>query len=138
MNIHDAIQGLSERDLFALLGKQRIREILNEPLAKGDNLQKLSDAGAVELFDQIKEILDEQKPLIENDFRTHEDDEPEMQVTFATDDEGEALAFQTGDNSFSGGCYLYPHWAVVYLCRDSDTSELAKEAARELLDLIQS
>ena len=42
-----------------------------------------------------------------------------LELTFATDDNGEFWGFQSGDNSFTGAAYHYPHWAVVYLMDDN-------------------
>lgn len=41
--------------------------------------------------------------------------------------------FQTGDNSYSGACYFYRHWAIGYI--DDQTN--AEHLAVELLDQLE-
>ena len=65
-------------------------------------------------------------------------DVPTMQLTVATDNVGEKWSFQTGDNSFTGGAYGLPHWAVVEVEHDSDTELLHDEIIRQLSDLVGS
>lgn len=66
---------------------------------------------------------------IDDDYRSASqepgDETPSMDLTVATD--GEAWGYQTGDNSYSGACYFFPHWAVTTLYRDSDPQEVVKE-----------
>jgi hypothetical protein len=47
-------------------------------------------------------------------------------------------SYQTGDNSYSGGAYGYPHWAVVSVYRRSDSRALAREIRSQLADLASS
>ncbi len=76
---------------------------------------------------------------IGDDYRASEfDDEsdtPAMSVTIGANEEGE-WSYQTGDNSYTGGAYGYPHWAVVTLERRSNSTELAREAVSQLADLM--
>ena len=57
-----------------------------------------------------------------------------MQITFATDDTGTSWNYQTGDNSFSGGCYSLPHWSVHYVSKDTDLSYLVSEVLNGLTE----
>jgi hypothetical protein len=50
-------------------------------------------------------------------------------------EEGE-WGWQTGDNSYSGAAYRYPHWAVVYLYAESEPEEVAREIRSQLADLV--
>lgn len=82
-------------------------------------------------------------PDIGDEYRASEDpddDTPGMCVTFGANTRmpGESWdwSYQTGDNSYTGGAYGYPHWGVCYLYRDSDVNELAECAAGEILDVI--
>ena len=59
-----------------------------------------------------------------------------MQLTIATNDDGTAWNYQTGDNSYTGNCYLLPHWAVVYIGPDSQTDELLTDIVAELESLL--
>jgi hypothetical protein len=81
-------------------------------------------------------------PDIDDDYRASDDpddDTPGMCVTIgftpATPDQDYSWHYQTGDNSFSGGAYGHPHWAVVSLYRDSDPKELADDCAGQIAEL---
>jgi len=84
-------------------------------------------------------LLKRLKPTIGDDYRATddpEDDKPGMCVTFGVtveEDRSLSWSYQTGDNSYSGGAYGHPVWAVVYLYRRSNCAELAKEAMDEAL-----
>lgn len=87
-------------------------------------------------IEEIRKLLVSLKREICDDYRAFEDDEvPGMQVTIATDD-GRDWGFQTGDNSFSGGCYSFHHWSVIYLYPNSNCRDLARNAVNELRDCI--
>lgn len=45
-------------------------------------------------------------------------------------------SYQTGDNSFTGGAYGHPVWAVVYLTADSIPDEVAGEILDELSEMV--
>ena len=76
------------------------------------------------------------KPEIHDDYRAFEEDDdsntPSMQVTIGWTPESGAWDYQTGDNSYSGGAYLHPHWAVVALYRRSNVRDLAREVQDQL------
>lgn len=70
-------------------------------------------------------------------------DEPSMQLTVGHNmakcvhDPAyveQCWSFQTGDNSYSGGCYHKPHWAVVTLTRESDPSDVAEDIMKQLVE----
>lgn len=44
-------------------------------------------------------------------------------------------SYQTGDNSYTGGAYAYPHWAVVSVYRRSDSRALARDIRNQLADI---
>ncbi len=95
-----------------------------------------------ELLDtKVKELtidLKDYQPTIKKDYRaSEEDEEPGMQITIATNNDLSDWALQTGDNSYSGPVYRLPHWAVIYLYPDSDCEELAKQAIRDLMELVE-
>ncbi len=46
--------------------------------------------------------------------------------------------YQTGDNSYTGGAYGYPDWAVVTVYRRSNSVELARDIRAQLSDLFYS
>lgn len=86
---------------------------------------------------EIRSLLINLKADIADEYRASEDDTiPGMCVTIATTD-GCEWTYQTGDNSFTGGCYHYRHWSVISLYRRSNCTELAREVVNELLGLVE-
>jgi DNA-directed RNA polymerase subunit H (RpoH/RPB5) len=86
-----------------------------------------------ELSDLIKSI----KPEICDEYKDEEDQLPRIDLTCGINETGE-WSYQTGDNSYSGSAYFYPHWAVVSIFRRSNSRELAKEIREQWLDLLAS
>lgn len=81
------------------------------------------------------------KKEIQDDFRAHddsEDDTPSMLLTVGVtvQDGSISWGWQTGDNSFTGGAYGHPFWAVVTLTRTCNSKEIANEIADQILELI--
>lgn len=58
---------------------------------------------------------------------------PGVQVTFGTD--GSDWDYQTGDNSYTGAAYFYPHWVVIGLYRGSNCRDLARQVKAEMLEV---
>jgi hypothetical protein len=88
---------------------------------------------------ELIDLLDFLKRHIGDEYRaTEEDTEPSMQVTVACDDFMDKWVYQTGDNSYTGACYSYPHWAVISLYRDSSSEYYAKDIVNQLEELIPS
>lgn len=82
-------------------------------------------------------------PEIADDYRATDDADdntPGMCLTIGFTPESDSRdcswSYQTGDNSFSGGAYFHANWAVVYLYRNSDAAEIAKEIADQLGELV--
>lgn len=94
------------------------------------------------LVKDIRLLLIGLKPEIADDYRCTDrctDETPGMCVTIGArinDDNEVEWSYQTGDNSFTGCAYGYRHWSVIYLARRSNSAELAKDAANELIDEI--
>ena len=83
------------------------------------------------------------KADIADDYRASDDPDdttPGMQVTIgftpANEDNEASWSYQTGDNSYTGGAYSHPHWAVVSLYRRSNSRELAEECASQIAELV--
>lgn len=55
-----------------------------------------------------------------------------------SEDRNASWHYQTGDNSFTGGAYGHPHWAVVWLSAESVPAEVAEEIANQIADLVCS
>lgn len=68
-------------------------------------------------------------PDIQDDYRAYDDNEddsePSMQLTIGADAIG--WAYQTGDNSCTGGAYGFADWSSVAIYRDSDPESVADE-----------
>lgn len=82
-------------------------------------------------------------PDIHDDYRATDDpddNEPGMCLTVGftpeTEDRDYSWGYQTGDNSYTGGAYSHPHWAVVYLNRQSTPAEVAEEIVDQIGELV--
>jgi hypothetical protein len=68
--------------------------------------------------------------------RASEDDSlPSVLLTVAISEDG-SWDYQTGDNSYSGGCYFHPYWAVVSICRRSNCRAIARDILEQWRELI--
>ena len=59
---------------------------------------------------------------------------PTIQLTVGADKSG--WSYQTGDNSYTGGCYSYRHWSVQYVMKRTNALELARIIKSELKELL--
>lgn len=103
------------------------------PLAINPNTDQMKTPTIKEL----KALLIHCKSFIDDDCRTSDDPDdslPGMCVTIGWNPEDGSWNWQTGDNSYTGGAYGFPVWAVVYLYRRSSCVELARAAKDELLE----
>ena len=88
-------------------------------------------------INELKSMFVALKATIHDDYSTEGDEPgapPSMSVTVGWTPEDGGWNFQTGDNSFTGGAYGHPLWAVVYLTRRANSTELAREVRSQLLD----
>ncbi len=100
-----------------------------------------------------RSLFIELKKQIGDDYRANEEDDcPGMCVTIGFTPESEdkdaswsgisfcagGWGYQTGDNSFSGGAYGHPHWAVISLYRTSNSTELANDCADQIAELVSA
>ena len=61
------------------------------------------------------------------------DEYVELTVGWSPDTGG--WGWQTGDNSFHGGAYNHPHWAVITIYKDSKLADLIVDVRDQLLEL---
>ena len=85
---------------------------------------------------ELKSLLIALKNDIGDDYIEDGDTVPSIQVTIGANIQGE-WSYQTGDNSYSGGAYHYPHWAIIQLYRRSNCLELARDIRNQLSELMQ-
>jgi hypothetical protein len=64
------------------------------------------------------------------------DGTPTITLTIGWSDKTDDWSYQTGDNSFTGGAYGYPIWAVVYVSLRCDSRELARDIRAQLDDQV--
>jgi hypothetical protein len=60
---------------------------------------------------------------------------PYCELTVGASGESTSFGYQTGDNSYTGGAYGYPHWAVVTVGLDDSPREVAREIQSQIADL---
>ena len=88
-----------------------------------DNLPSKQD-----LVTLIREIL-------EQDFVFNEDGFIDITVASNGTDPDD-WGFQLGDNSYSGACYFYHHWAIGYIDEQTVPEHLAIELLDQLEELV--
>ena len=97
------------------------------------------DARLAAMESEWRDLIAALIPDIADEYRATddpEDDMPGMCVTVACDDDVTEWSYQTGDNSFTGGAYGLPHWAVVSIYRGSDPTEVARKVSDQLGEAI--
>jgi len=65
-----------------------------------------------------------------------DDNLPGIQLTCGINYQGD-WSYQTGDNSYTGGAYGYPYWAVVSVYRRTNSRDLAREILDQWLELMK-
>lgn len=88
---------------------------------------------------ELAALLRSLKANIGDDYRASddpEDDAPGMCVTVGWSPESGDWSYQTGDNSFTGGAYRYPHWGVISLYRRSNSRDLARDIQDQLAECV--
>ena len=90
----------------------------------------------------LSSLIKALKPTIRDDYRAYADEPglddeniPSMLLTVGWDAEDGSWDYQTGDNSYSGSAYFYPHWGIVAVYRRSNSLDLARDIRSQLADL---
>lgn len=96
-----------------------------------------------ELIPQWTRLFIDLKKQIGDEYRASDDPDdntPGMCVTIGftpeTEDKDASWSYQTGDNSFTGGAYSHPHWAVVSLYRRSNSRKIAEDCGDQIAELV--
>jgi hypothetical protein len=76
------------------------------------------------------------KPMIADDYRSTnadpDDTVPSMDLTIGWSPDSGAWDYQTGDNSFTGGAYGHPIWAIAIIDRRSNSRDIARDLIAQL------
>jgi hypothetical protein len=92
--------------------------------------QKVKLPTIADLAALVKDV----KAQIADEYRAFEEsDEPSIQLTVGANESGD-WSYQTGDNSYSGGAYGYPHWGVVGVYRNSNSREVARDIQNQIAE----
>ena len=100
--------------------------------------------GTQDFYDDMEELihsLSKDLAMHANEFEFEFDVNGEgvyTELTVGMNEKGE-WGWQSGDNSFTGGAYGYPHWAVIHVAPDMTNGEVedaAEDIARQLADLL--
>jgi len=75
------------------------------------------------------------KPDICDDYLADDETIPGIDITIGHDPKTGEWDYQTGDNSFTGGAYGYPNWAVGRVYRRTNSRGLAKDLIDQLHNL---
>ena len=69
-----------------------------------------------------------------DDYREDQYSLPSIDLIIGWDPDDGAWSYQTGDNSFTGGAYGYPIWAVTSVYRRQDSRTVARDLIDQLLE----
>jgi hypothetical protein len=86
----------------------------------------------------LSALIRSYKPEICDDYVDEPGDTPYITLTIGCDTTTGEWSYQSGDNSYSGGAYGYPDWAVITVSRRSDSRALARDIQDQLADLFYS
>ena len=86
----------------------------------------------------LSELVREIKPHIEDSYLAEDETVPGIDLTVGWCPDNGEWSYQTGDNSFTGGAYGYPVWAVTRIYRRSNAQELARELRDQLAEQVDN
>ena len=72
-----------------------------------------------------------------DDYRMDQYSLPSIDLTIGWSPETGAWSYQTGDNSFTGGAYGYPIWAVTSVYRRQDSRAVARDLIDQLWEGVE-
>jgi len=88
---------------------------------------------------EMQHELRTQLPELHNALQAYLSTDPDtatLDVTVATD--GSEWSYQTGDNSYTGSAYLFPHWAIYTIDTSTDGADFALEVIEQLSELLHA
>lgn len=99
----------------------------------GDIYKEYQPVSKLPSVRDIRALLIDLKSTIGQEYRIEDQDDniPTMQVTIGADNTG-SWSYQTGDTSYTGGAYGYPHWGICYLQRRSNCTDLALDVISQI------
>lgn len=92
---------------------------------------------AKQIRNEIQDLLRELKTEIFDEYRApgcEDETRLGMMVTVGISQDALEWAFQTGDNSYTGGAYAHPFWGVAVLYRRSNIRKLSQEITDQAFD----
>jgi hypothetical protein len=90
------------------------------------------DINTAELIILILDLRKDIEPYMVEE----EGDEPSIQLTVGWSHKTGNWGWQSGDNSFTGGAYGFPHWGIVYITSTGDEAELALDLKDQIEELM--
>lgn len=97
-------------------------------------------AWPLDCVDQLEQDFEYWTGLVE-EFGQHnvelENDPPYIELTVGVSDDGQSCGWQTGDNSFTGGAYGFPHWALICIQDDSCWDDVRDDIKDQIWDLAE-
>lgn len=85
-------------------------------------------------YNGLIQVIDHLKTEITEDMKDDDDDTPYMQITISNNSDLTTWSYQSGDNSYTGSCYGDPFWGVGYICKDSDSYQIANDLISDLFN----
>ena len=67
-----------------------------------------------------------------DDYREDQDSLPSIDLTIGFNPEDGSWGYQTGDNSYTGGAYGFPVWAVTSVYRRNDSRAVARDLINQI------
>ena len=84
----------------------------------------------------LSSLVRDLKTTIGDEYRSTyadpDDTVPSMDLTIGWSPDSGAWSYQTGDNSFTGGAYGHPIWAVETIDRRSNSRDIARDLIAQL------
>lgn len=92
-----------------------------------------------ENHEELEALIAAVKKEIDDDCRAYsEDTYPGILLTISIDEDCTDFHYQTGDNSFTGPCYMHSYWSVTAIYKDSFPANIAEYLIEELTNVYLS
>lgn len=98
------------------------------------------EAFAEKITPEVEALLTELVKDISDDCRASDDEEdsdPAIDITISCNNSLSSWSYQTGDNSFTGGCYGHPYWGTGTLAKGSSAKNIKLIAKNLVADMLE-